>query len=723
MIYLAGTDFSHLTNDELIKGIKALDLPDYIRSKACGIDVRETLAQMTEMTIQLGVNMGLSPDEALKWARKLQESVSQSEFDSWVATLLDGGPSIFMNTLSELQTTYPNGAAGVALVRETDPAKIYVWNGTAWEDFGVYQGIELKDGTVTTSKIAKNNILPVTTSFAVGGGGVNLWDGVYHPILISGNEPHEVVSSSSELSIIVKVEPQSEIIIWKDTIDFMTVALFDNYPFVGSIPTHFANANGRDSYTTTTGVNTKYIVAQVSRSSNIVLPNVMQVEIGSNKSSYIAPNSGIVIDLDKKSLEPALDFLPVYNKNTTSNLVADNYGGKVTWDGDFITPTELNNGEYIFSEYRNLEVGENYTVIFETDATEEDVKGTGTILRFQKRIGTEPYESIDASYVSEGVFMIKNTPVTEAGVYRIMAWNYMAKPLVVNKILVGKNGVPSDRNDSLPKNVDEIDNVAMWEVRKNIDGSTDTLGRDYLNRPLYPVWGHEYMYSWYKKIVENADLTMVWGGDSTTLGTGVTNTYNRRSNLGKKIMTLGGYADSKIETINSGQGSQHTGNWLGGDYDDDKRTPNGFLYEDMQKNPDLYVLAYGINDGSMNHFPGITWQERVSGFEERLNIGLERIRGSMYNKSADDMAIIICTPSSTDAGASGQTNAQWQDRIRPIIEKACRKYHCAFVDIGARQYDHEFSHSWGDTVHPNDVANLDYMSMFADLLFPYLMHK
>ena len=151
---MAGTDFSHLTTDELIKGIKALDLPDYIRSKAYGIDVRETLAQMTEMTIQLGVNMGLSPDDALKWARKLQETVSQSEFDSWVATLLDGGPSIFMNTLNELQTTYPNGASGVALVRETDPAKIYIWNGSVWEDFGAYQGIEVKDGTVTEEKLS-----------------------------------------------------------------------------------------------------------------------------------------------------------------------------------------------------------------------------------------------------------------------------------------------------------------------------------------------------------------------------------------------------------------------------------------------------------------------------------------------------------------------------------------------------------------------------------------
>lgn len=85
-------------------------------------------------------------------------TVTQSEFDSWVATLLDGGPSIFMNTLSELQSTYPNGAAGVALVRETDPAKIYVWNGEAWEDFGTYQGIEIKDGAVTTEKLASYSV-------------------------------------------------------------------------------------------------------------------------------------------------------------------------------------------------------------------------------------------------------------------------------------------------------------------------------------------------------------------------------------------------------------------------------------------------------------------------------------------------------------------------------------------------------------------------------------
>lgn len=147
-------DFSRISEDEKINGIKITNVPKYIREKAYLTDFSETLAQLAEMIIQLSVNLSLDPDEALEWARKLQQSISQSEFDSWVATLLDGGPSIFMNTLSELQSTYPNGAPGVALVRETDPAKIYVWNGTSWEDFGDYQGVEVKDKTVSTPKLA-----------------------------------------------------------------------------------------------------------------------------------------------------------------------------------------------------------------------------------------------------------------------------------------------------------------------------------------------------------------------------------------------------------------------------------------------------------------------------------------------------------------------------------------------------------------------------------------
>lgn len=158
-------DYTHLTDDEKLNGIGATKIPKRIRTSGYVSDFAESVAQLAELLIQALMNKGLDPDEALEWARKLQESVSQSEFDSWVATLLDGGPSIFMNTLTELNTKYPNGAAGVALVRETDPAKIYVWNGTSWEDFGDYQGIEIKDEAVTREKISDGAVTPSKTTF------------------------------------------------------------------------------------------------------------------------------------------------------------------------------------------------------------------------------------------------------------------------------------------------------------------------------------------------------------------------------------------------------------------------------------------------------------------------------------------------------------------------------------------------------------------------------
>ena len=76
---MAGTDFSHLTDDELLNGIKALNIPDYIRTKSYGIDVRETLAQMTEMLMQLAYNQGMDPQQAQDWVSKLNKKITKGQ--------------------------------------------------------------------------------------------------------------------------------------------------------------------------------------------------------------------------------------------------------------------------------------------------------------------------------------------------------------------------------------------------------------------------------------------------------------------------------------------------------------------------------------------------------------------------------------------------------------------------------------------------------------------
>ena len=93
---MAGTDFSHLTDDELLNGIKSLNIPDYIRTKSYGIDVRETLAQMTEMLIQLAYNQGLNPQQAQDFVYRINNKINKgqvtmSDLTNEVKEALTGG--------------------------------------------------------------------------------------------------------------------------------------------------------------------------------------------------------------------------------------------------------------------------------------------------------------------------------------------------------------------------------------------------------------------------------------------------------------------------------------------------------------------------------------------------------------------------------------------------------------------------------------------------------
>lgn len=296
-------------------------------------------------------------------------------------------------------------------------------------------------------------------------------------------------------------------------------------------------------------------------------------------------------------------------------------------------------------------------------------------------------------------------------------------------------------------NPDTSDNInySVIEAKKDVAGKEELVSRDYNQYPLYPVWGHEYLYSWYEKIFNDENLTMVWAGDSITLGTGAGGSDYHRSTLGKKILTLGGYPESSITSVNAGHGGQTYAHWIGladtdNHTDDEDKVPNGgYLEEDMAQNPDLYVIGYGHNDGSSYHFSGSTRQERIDSFEQHLREGLGRIRtsdsfttGNSYNKSPDELAIIIAMP--TSANSQYDVNPQvWNDRIRPIVQKACRDFKCGYVDLTFRQYDHAFSDTWSsngsttdpqpDSTHPNTVATLDYMSMFKEILMPYLLQK
>ena len=249
--------------------------------------------------------------------------------------------------------------------------------------------------------------------------------------------------------------------------------------------------------------------------------------------------------------------------------------------------------------------------------------------------------------------------------------------------------------------------------------------------PPYPIWGHEYLSAWYYKMYMSSSQTsfkIVCAGDSTTKN-------GSRDIYIKRLMTLRGYKDEKVNCLNMGVNGQQTLSWIGYNDKDEitgETTPQyGYLHKQMQESPDLLIIGYGLNDGSNIQFPNLSFEERAANFESRLREGIGRIRtnntyesGPSYNKSADELSIIIVTPISVSSSNKAKTEAtadKWCKLINPIIKKVCRDFQCAYADFTTREYDHEWSKNWSiskDGVHPDSFIQKEMISMLSDLICP-----
>lgn len=106
------------------------------------------------------------------------EKASTSYVNQLVSSLSENGPYDAVTTVSALYAKYPNGAPGPILVFANNHS--YIWSENTWKDFGTYQGIELKDGTVTPTKTnffipnEKNLVHPLdfTTGYVDGTGSI-----------------------------------------------------------------------------------------------------------------------------------------------------------------------------------------------------------------------------------------------------------------------------------------------------------------------------------------------------------------------------------------------------------------------------------------------------------------------------------------------------------------------------------------------------------------------
>lgn len=296
--------------------------------------------------------------------------------------------------------------------------------------------------------------------------------------------------------------------------------------------------------------------------------------------------------------------------------------------------------------------------------------------------------------------------------------------------------------DKFPENRME-DEFSLYSQNLNPVGnslSTHNNSYNYYKFPLLPIWGWEYMAYWYNKLFEEEDINIGLEGDSITSGEWgepYPDLGGYRAKCIKRIMAIGKYPGA-VNIFNNGVGSRSCQEWAGTgnfyEYESDKETyPNGIIDKGMEKNPDLLICAYGMNDSRVN-FKNTTIEQRIELFESAYTEVLKRVRGSesvngrpAYNKDAEHLSIILCTPTNAKTdGTDYRGYKMWHQHTRSIIQKLCREYHCAFADFNMMTYDHNWSPNaiWGSqtqppaTLHTAKGYTLAYTSILQKLIYP-----
>ncbi|MEQ9809177.1 right-handed parallel beta-helix repeat-containing protein [Streptococcus jiangjianxini] len=124
------------------------ELQEFLRTKGSGRAFREAVVQLFERYILTSAkegNANLEVSKARGYFGTLAEHLSA--IDEKATTKLDaivsGSPKKVLATLGELQSNFPNGAEGVFVVSEN--GHWYYWDGSVWQDGGVYQSAVLAD--------------------------------------------------------------------------------------------------------------------------------------------------------------------------------------------------------------------------------------------------------------------------------------------------------------------------------------------------------------------------------------------------------------------------------------------------------------------------------------------------------------------------------------------------------------------------------------------------
>ena len=240
------------------------------------------------------------------------------------------------------------------------------------------------------------------------------------------------------------------------------------------------------------------------------------------------------------------------------------------------------------------------------------------------------------------------------------------------------------------------------------------------------IFGLEYL-AYFHNLIMQQSVTptrkpiIVFSGDSTTEGVGVTTEFQLQNLLEKSSKSKGLNTAYGINCINKGHSGLTTEHWN-----------QTYWSDDLSVNPDLLILRWGINDPgwlkNMTTPPidaGQDYPNRrdTNDFITSLRSGLAKVRGQ---KSLSQLSIVLMSPNSTFDTPNGR-DTEWYESINKGIRQACRDFKCTFIDTYAMWKDSELAYGFwmddpmptsGRAIHPANVMNSWIVGVISDVVFP-----
>ena len=158
------TDFGDVDPNKLHQ---ISELTNWMRTKGKGSDVREIIAQLFERTWLENIKAGNANMEVVK-ARgteatlgdrldRMTTNIDGKASAKWVEkslnNILSTTPKASLASLEEIQSTYPNGANGIVVAR--DSGKWYYWSDASktWTEGGTYQSRIIGENEVSADNV------------------------------------------------------------------------------------------------------------------------------------------------------------------------------------------------------------------------------------------------------------------------------------------------------------------------------------------------------------------------------------------------------------------------------------------------------------------------------------------------------------------------------------------------------------------------------------------